>query len=195
MAWWWAIPAAIGLAKFIYDLFDEKAREARSNWEQEHARVELTVEEHTRKIGDNLAAAQQSYEFHFLSDLHFSSQQVAANAYSLLEDARTCLEALGRMLVETAKKRDELKCQLDDTRDWNARRTIFQQLDELKGLANNVRADKDTVKSQRDYLRSEVSRLNQYTRQLKLAIRDRCGQGGRLWFDRLEQRTAARRQS
>jgi len=39
----------------------------------------------------------------------------------------------------------------------------------------------------------ELKRLNNQTRRLKLIIRDRCGQKGKDWYARLDERTVKRK--
>ena len=100
---------------------------------------------------------------------------------------------MGKMLVEAKSKREELKEKKRATRSREDRAEIQKEIDLLNELRAGIFPDKDAVKAQRDELHAAVRRMNERTRELKLAIRDRCGSKGRDWYDRLEARTAARR--
>lgn len=63
----------------------------------------------------------------------------------------------------------------------------------LNEFIGKVLEDKKVMELQRDGLHVEVKRLNAQTAELKKAIRDRCGEKGRDWHQRLEQRVQANR--
>jgi len=191
--WWLAPVAVVGVAAAVYSMFDADARNARERWERQRQDVQRTVAEHRANIERNLASAQASYDFHLLTDLHFSSHRVADHAHKALQDARKSLDVMGKMLVEAKSKREELKEKKRATRSREDRAEIQKEIDLLNELRAGIFPDKDAVKAQRDELHAAVRRMNERTRELKLAIRDRCGSKGRDWYDRLEARTAARR--
>jgi hypothetical protein len=191
---WWLVPVAVaGAAAAIWKLADNDARDARRRWESQREEVRRTVEEHRTNIEQNLHRAQVSYDFHLLTDLHFSSHRVADHAYSALRDAQKSLDVMGKMLVEAKKRREELKAQKRASTSREEKAQLQQEIDLLNELRAEVFPDKDAVKEQRDGLRAELQLMNQRTRELKLAIRDRCGWKGEDWYERLEARTAARR--
>lgn len=191
---WWLLPiAAVGAAGAIYAYFDGEAKDARKRWQRDRARVERTVEEHRQNIERRLDEAQASYDFHVLTDLHHSSFKVGDEAYRLLKDARASLEVMGRMLVDAKARRAEFQDALRPERDIERRRKLLAEIDMLNELRSQVFPDKDELKTQRDQLFAEVQRLNEQTRRLKGAIRDRCGSRGRDWYAKLEERRAARK--
>ena len=190
---WVIVPImAVGVVAAIMSSASEGERNARRNWESKREEVKKTVEEHRRNIETHLKQAQQSYDFHFLVDLHFSSHRVADSAYKLLNDARDSLGATIRILNQAFSKKNELKSKLETS----ARELKEEYLTEIRSLnefINKVLEDKKTMESQRDGLHTEVKRLNAQTAELKGAIRDRCGEKGRDWHQRLEQRAQANR--
>lgn len=190
--WWVAIPVAVG-AWGLWKHFDDSAKAARVRWQNEHRNVKKTIKEHQRNIKQNIEKAQKSYNFHLLTDLHFSSMKVANHAYSLLNDSKTTLDAMGKMLVDAKKKRNELYKEKKNTQDKNRKKDIQKEIQLINDLRSQIFPDKDNVKQQRKDMLEEVKKLNHQTRNLKLAIRDRCGSKGRDWYNRLEARTQARR--
>ena len=193
--WWLAIPIAAGAVAAIWGIFNQDARDARTRWESEKDRLQQEVERHRQNIEQNLAKAETSYSFQLLQDLHYSSVRVADHAYSALRDAFKSLDTMGLMLVEAKTKRGEAYARLRSASGHSERHQIQQEIELINDLRATVFPDKDAVKAQKNSLLAEVKRLNEQTRKLKVAIRDRCGAKGRDWFNRLEARTARRRGS
>ena len=192
MFWIIAPIVVVGVVAAIMSSASEGEKNARRNWESKREEVKKTVEEHRKNIETHLQKAQQSYDFHFLVDLHFSSHRIADSAYSLLNDARDSLGATIRILNQAFSKKNELKSKLEiSTRELkNEYLTEIRSLNEFIG---KVLEDKKTMESQKDGLHIEVKRLNAQTAELKGVIRDRCGEKGSDWHQRLEQRAQANR--
>lgn len=194
---WWLIPIGVGVGlKLLYDTVSEEEYEARQRWEDKREEIERSIEEHQRNIEDHINQAQRSYDFHFLIDLHYSSMKVANSAYQLLDDAKSSFNGMSKMLKKSKEQRTALQSELEKAKkakDKNAIHEVIEQLKMLNDLRKNVFADRDKVKVQKDQFLSEVKRLNNQTRELKEFIRDRCDDGGRKWYDRLEARKQAKR--
>ena len=69
----------------------------------------------------------------------------------------------------------------------------MRQVQSLYKLRETLFPDKDILKAQRDNFLAEVKRLNNQTRTLKEAIRDRTGSKGKDWYERLSARVAEKR--
>jgi len=195
---WWVIPVGLGAIalKLVYDAVSSEEYEARQRWEKKRAGLQKSVEEHRRNIEAHIRQAQDSYDFHFLVDLHYSSMRVANAAYRLLEDARNSFLGMNKMLKKSKEQRAALQERLaraKKARDHKAIHETIEQLKMVNDLRKSVFADRDKVKEQRDNFLMEVRRLNAQTRRLKEFVRDRCGYGGRKWYERLEARTRSRR--
>jgi hypothetical protein len=89
-------------------------------------------------------------------------------------------------------KKNEIKDQLNNARG-DQRKELLSEIRSLNEFKTKVIEDHKTIKAQKDALYNEVVRLNNQTRNLKEAIRDRCGEKGRDWYTRLEQRKTERR--
>lgn len=191
---WWLIPIGVGIAgKLVYDYLSSEERYARERWERKRVQVHRSVEEHRRQIEEHIADAQQSYDFHFLTSMHYSSLIVADVAYKLLQDAQTSLTALGKLILAAKERRDNLDKEIAGTKDRTNKLALRDELKEVIELKKGLHKDKDKVKAQKDDLKSEVKRLNGQTSELKGFIRDRCGRKGSEWYDRLEERKKQRR--
>ena len=195
---WWLLPigVGVGILKLLYDAVSEEEYEARRRWESKRKEVERSVKEHQENIEAHIQQAQNSYDFHFLVDLHYSSSQVANSAYQLLCDARSSFSGMSKMLKKSKEQRAVLQCDLEEARRNKDRKRIHETIEQLKvvnDLRKSVFDDRDRVREQKDRFLAEVRLLNSQTRELKEFIRDRCGDGGREWYQRLEARRRARR--
>jgi hypothetical protein len=190
--WWLVVPVALGAAGAIYSYFKGEEREAREKWQRDRSRVERSIAEHRHNIEQHLAAAQASYNFQLLRDLHHSSFCVADEAYKLKRDADRSLDVMGRMIRDASDRRKTFWGELRDAKGVEKQR-IEDEIRLLNELLAAVRPDFGRVLDEKRAFAAELQKFNSQTRTLKEAIRDRCGAGGREWFERLEQRAAQRR--
>ena len=95
--------------------------------------------------------------------------------------------ATGLLIVCTGKFTKKIQEIQDAPKEY------LTEIRSLNDFIGKVLEDKKTMESQRDGLLAEVKRLNAQTAELKAAIRDRCGEKGRDWHQRLEQRAQANR--
>ena len=198
---WWLIPIGVGVGvgvKLLYDAVSEEEYEARKRWDNKREEVERSIKEHQANIEAHIQRAQSSYDFHFLVDLHYSSSQVANSAYQLLDDARISFSGMSKMLKKSTEQRSVLQQELEEARrikDHQKIHAIIEQLKMINDLRKSVFEDRDKVREQKSQFLAEVQRLNNQTGYLKNFIRDRCDDGGRKWYDRLEARKKDRRMS
>ncbi len=190
---WFLIPAA-GIAVIaILALASDSEKQARKAWGENFASAQRSVEEHRLNIERKISAADAAYDFHFLNDLYHSSFRVADHAYALLEDARESLSGMKRMIDASKLKRLELKKKFNQGMSKNEYAQNISDLNELRDLQFNLQKDFNLVLEQKRSLAEEVSHFNQQTMRLKEAIRDRCGERGRRWYQASIDRANARR--
>ena len=190
---WFLIPAA-GIAVIaILALASDSEKQARKTWDENFASAQRSVEEHRLNIERQISAADASYDFYFLNDLYHSSFRVADHAYALLENARDSLSGMKRMIDATKLKRLELKQKFNPSMSKIDYSQNIIVLNELRDLQFNLQQDFNLVLDQKRKLAEEVSHFNQQTMRLKEAIRDRCGERGRQWYQASIDRANARR--
>jgi uncharacterized membrane-anchored protein YhcB (DUF1043 family) len=195
MFWILAPIALIGMAvSAIMSSVSEDEKTARKRWQEKRVDAEKTIEEHRQNIEKHISKAQESFDFSFLCDLHYSSHRVGVNAYSLLGDARTSLKSISTIIGKTSGKKAEIK-ELLSGASGEVRKELLGEIRELNSFKSNLLLDYKTVKQQSETLLMEVNRLNAQTRNLKHTIRDRCGDRGLDWYNRLEQRTSERKKA
>jgi len=189
---WWLIPIGIGVGlKLLYDEVSEEEYKARERWEDKRVEVEKTIEEHQNNIDIHLKEAHESYNFHFLIDLHYSSVKVSNSAYQLLDDSRSSFNGINKMLKKAKEQKNILQESLNECKikkNYQKIKEIKQEIRMVNELRKSVFDDKDKLKSQKESFFNEVKRLNNQTRKLKELIRDRCGNKGEDWYFRLESR-------
>ena len=103
---WWLIPVGIGVGlKLLYDSVSDDEYKARERWESKRIEVEKTIEEHQENIDAHLKESQNSYDFYFLNELHYSSVQISNAAYQLLDDSRSSFNGINKMLKKAKEQK------------------------------------------------------------------------------------------
>ena len=196
----WLIPVGIGVIgfglKLLSDIVSEDEYRARSNWQAKRVEVEKSLSDHQANIEAHINHAQHSYDFHFLTDLHYSSMNVANAAYALLDDAKKSLSGINKMLVSAKQQREQLQQTLETARANKDKALIHDTIEQLKmvnELRKSVFDDRDNIQQERDRLLAELQKLNHRTRELKDLIKNRCGSKGSDWYYRLEARKQQKR--
>lgn len=193
---WWLVAAAvvgvIGVANGILNRLRNTASAERQRWHNEYQKVERTIVYYDQQIQQKIREAQYTVDFHQLTQLHFESMKTADHAYQLLSDSRKALDAIGDAIKSAKDEKDRLIAEKHGTRDYYRRSQLEQEISALISLRTQLFPDKDQLKAQRDHFHTQVKNLNAHTHDLKIAIRDRCGEKGQDWYLRLEDRTTRR---
>jgi chromosome segregation ATPase len=196
----WLIPVGIGVIgfglKLLSDIVSEDEHRARSNWQAKRVEVQKSLGDHQANIETHINRAQSSYDFHFLTDLHYSSMQVANAAYKLLDDAKKSMTGINKMLASAKHQRGQLQQTLETARANKDKALIHDTIEQLKmvdELRKSVYEDRETLQQERERLLAELQQLNNRTRELKELIKNRCGNKGSDWYRRLEARKQQKR--
>jgi FtsZ-binding cell division protein ZapB len=182
---------AILMGAAIYGIVSEEEKNARRRWEQKRDDVENTLKLHKRKISEHIRKKNNNYRFHQLVNLHYSSVLKANAAYKLLQDAKTSIGSINKMLKTAKEQKIKLQKMIDDAKIKNDRESVSKLIHELRLLnefRNKLFDERDDLYAQKDNLYNEVKKLNAETRKLKEHIRDFCEERGRTWYKKLEER-------
>jgi uncharacterized membrane-anchored protein YhcB (DUF1043 family) len=185
---WFLIPIAGLVVAGIVALASEDEKKARQSWESKHEEGKKEVQKHREEIERHLADKQKTLDFYILNDAYYTSFRTADAAYKLLQDSKESLTGLHRMLLATNAKRAELKITLNGKPAKAEKASLINELRSLTQFRDALTEDKNKVLAQKREFADEVSKLNQQTEKLKLAMRDRCGTKGVVWYAGLQSR-------
>jgi len=193
--WWLAVPAVGAGIVVVYQWLKREAGESRRRFEDRYESVSREVTDHNKVLKQHLRQAQKSVDFHLLTSVHFSSWKVADTVHSSLRDARKSSACLREAMGNLRQARDECKTRLDahPRPTGAAREEILGEMAGLRDAMIALSEDLRSVHTRVDHLSGQVSTLNMQTRELKEAIRDRCGSRGREWYQALNERAESRR--
>lgn len=178
------IVAALLAAQYYFNNDDERARK---NWQNKRAETEKTIKDHQAFIDEHLKKAEESSNFHHLTEIHYSSMMVANEAYGLLKDARKTLDGIGTLLSKTIKHKKNLQAQIESKGTPN-KKELKEELNALNQMRKGYFNERDITKKEQDDMLERVKNLNQGTRDLKLHIKDNCGSTGTDWYERMEHK-------
>jgi uncharacterized coiled-coil DUF342 family protein len=183
----WLVSLGVAYINSVVNSYYPHHNKARKNWEAKRIQVKRSLEEHQRNIDRHIAQAQSSYDFHFLTDLHHSSVNVADAAYKLLNDARDHLAGINELLVGAKEQRTTLQATLESARTNKDKALIYDTIEQLKmvnELRKTVFEEKEKLKQEKEHLFAELQNLNHRTKELKDLIKTQCGIKGRDWYNR-----------
>jgi hypothetical protein len=176
--------AVVIAAKYFFSKDEENAR---SNWNNKKSEAEKTIKEHQAFIDEHLQKAEESYDFHHLTGIHFSSMIVANESYQLLKDARITLNGIGTLLSKSIKHKKNLQAQIE-TKGIPNKKELIDELNALNQMRKGFFNERDITKKEQDEIFKKVQNLNQGTRDLKIHIKDNCGSTGTDWYERMEHK-------
>lgn len=183
--YWLIIPALIGIGKLIFDSF-KKEQKAYEDWQEKRVELEKLINERSNLIKQNLQRTQSSYDFHNLTNIHYFSFKTADMAYKLLHDEISIKEGIDKMINKSLSE----KRKIEKTLSNNSQKQ--KDLKEINELINELRKNKNSVGDQSRRFKTKLYELNLQTRELKLLIKEECGQQGYDWYVRLEERKRRR---
>ena len=197
---WWLIPVGGGLVGSVIALIraatSESEREARGRWEETRREVERSVKKSRKNIEKHVAQAKKSYNLRVLLNDHYSFVQAADAAHKLLDDARSSIHGINKMIKAVRERRALLRGKLEkaiQSQDKTLIHDIEQEMEEILKTRQSFFNDKNKIKKQKDSFLKEIRKLNNRTRKMKELIQDRHGIKGLELCNRLEKRTRKKR--
>ena len=176
----------VGAGKLLLEIFEDEAYSARSEWRERSEELAQKTDEYNRAMERQLTTSAQSIEFKRLIGLYHDSRKTADLDYRCLQEGRTIQKRLNRVLHELEKDIEDRQ-ETIKRRGFVKKKKAREELQVMLDLRGNLFEERTQTAEKNEELRRRVRELNRNTQQLKLQIRDNCGHGGRIWFDRLEQ--------
>ncbi len=192
---WWIL-AGVAVAAF-FDSASNKEKKAARQWEAKKRQVKNTISYQRQQIDHHIRYARFEEEFYKLNNLYYQSRQTANLAYKTYESAQISHDGAWKLLKKVKTKRWELRKELQiiDKKNRNQVKSeristakICQELHIYNDAIDKLYDEIKILSTQKNEFLTDLRELNNRTRQLKESIRDRCGNGGRLWYNRLERR-------
>lgn len=198
---WWIL-AGVAVAA-IFDSASNKEKEAAQRWESKRRELKQSISIQRKQISHHIRTASFDQEFHRLNNLYYESRQTANLAYQTYNDAKISLKGVWKMLKRLKGKRKELRTQLKAIKERNVRVKdkskkistieVEKELSIYKTAIEKMYMEMGILQEQKNEFQEELKSLNQRTHWLKENIRDRCGHGGMVWYNRLENKKSSRR--
>lgn len=188
------VGAAVGIAVLgIIKSLQNEAGQSRARWESSYQSLVRTIDEHEEYIKQRIDRINESCSFRELTDLHYSSFKVADEAYRLKRDAEHSINSQFTAINQIKSEIDRLFVSKRDSKNKDDKATLQREIEETLDLKKQLYSDLSSLKEQyNDYI-GKVKHFNHVTSSLKDAIRERCGQRGRDWYDQLQARIYEKR--
>ncbi len=185
--WVAGVGAVVGVAALF---LSAESRAAEAEWNNRRIALSDEIAYQTRRLQDHATRTQNYLQYRSLIEEHYRSVQVSNEAYQLLQNCRLAISGIYDAIRQVKSAREALKAQLNG-QSKAERRETFEQMALYKETIDHFYEDLKRYKAQRNEFYAQVKMLNRATSRLKEQIRE-CGEEGRAWYNRLENRTFAR---
>ncbi len=182
-----AVCSALGAVKMIFDSCLAQSQ----RWQESQLSVRNQMDRVARDINRSFAQTQESLRFQALNEHYFQSRKLADKAYALLCDANDCREALYKSISLMKSEIHRVKDARFKCSDSQERNRLKLELDALYSNENEFSLQLESLIRQIGEYSSKLREFNSRTREIKLTMRDSCGEGGRIWYERLAGRIEA----
>lgn len=182
----------IGGVALISNSFEEKTRVARKKYEDSIDLYYSNIENLKQQIEyEKSKVSWFNYNFSPLVELHYQSFLQANIAHNAFLQNKIIINEAHSDINEIKVKQNELYNLINTSQlDKNKRFELINELKQYKMLKNNLYENINNYKSSSYELSKTRDLFNQYTHNLKIYIRDNCGKGGKIWYEKLERRIA-----
>lgn len=179
--------SAIGGA--LYEkYFSDKEKRAKKKWQENRIEFEKYISEQEVEISRYTSRANSELDFHTLTNMHFTSMKIADQAYNLFDYSKIYLDAMNRNLKTTSERKQKILLLFNSKIKYSKKLKLTDELKEIDEMRIQLFKDKDVLNSQTNSLKTRLKSFNKRTSSLKYKIRDYCGEKGKDWYKRLEQR-------
>jgi hypothetical protein len=186
---YWLLVAPIALLAYkIYDKFSSKEEKAKKDWEENKKNVEQRIVNQEIKIKNYLKQRKTEADYYQLKEVHFTSMKIADQAYNLLNYSKVYYDAMNRNVKLTSDRKKEILELFKSGLNYKKKLKLTQELKQIDEVRKSLFKNKEVLENQITSFKSKLKNFNMRTSKFKYQIRDNCGDLGKNWFDRLEQR-------
>lgn len=183
--YWLLGVAAVGVLAWLSDKENNARRTYYANSER------LTKETHSRQqdlanLRQNKALASDFYRH---IELHYASVKTANACFELYDEHKQIVKLIGNresmlreQIIALKKQRDSLP--------YHQQTQIREQLTAIRQYLAEAKQQRLQLGQEKSQLLEQLRLINEQTRELKQYIGQHCGQKGRNWYAKIEQKKA-----
>ncbi len=177
---------AVGsVAAAIYASLAADTNSAREAYNRATRAYYTDVEDLRRDVAQAKAEVYQSFDpFKLMHPLYRQSIATADKAYEAKTEINKIISTTNNRLQEMNIKMHEMWNSISSYSSKTEKKMIHQELKQLKAGKQILKQDIENAKNEREAFLDKVLQFNNETHNLKLFIRDNCGHGGRVWYER-----------
>ena len=190
----WRIALAAGtVAAGILAYLISDTESAKNDYYTERRKAINTIQELRRKVSETKANIRNECNpFQALRELYVRSIQCANYAYNTQKNISFVIKKTFERIDEIKDKMSSLYDTAKTASSQNEKDRIHLEIAELKKLKKILYEEQEKNKSDKENFMTQVREFNNETHALKEFIRDNCGKGGLVWYQRIEARKALR---
>lgn len=182
--------AVASVTVVAYAWLSNEEQSAINSYHSSSRRLTREVAERQGQLNSYKQTNRATQDFYLHIELHYNSVLTVNDCYSFYDDQKKILTRLSGRIDVLMKQIIGLKQQRDKA-DSLLKAQILEQLNTLRSSLKEAKNERSIIKQQKVALLSELRDINHKTRELKLYLRDQCGQKGRDWYQRRLERCSA----
>ena len=182
--------ALVGSAAAIYYGLQKETEKARNDYIQASTTYYININNLRQRIEEEKEYNRRGFDnFKVLAELHFQSFKQADFANTSINNLYYIIKCDYSRISDIKKSMNDLYNTIKTTKmSYDEKNLKNEELQQLKTIKIGIYADIDDRKEEQQKLINTRKEFNIYTHSLKEFIRDNCGKGGRMWYERLENR-------
>lgn len=179
------IGLVVGLGALAW--LSSEENEARSDYEHGCRQLEKETKQRANNIQKLQRENKQAEVFYRHLALYRASVQSSSTAFSLYDKHKRLMNTIYHKIKYFGQRIGELKT-LRDNSYGKQRQQYRQELALMHLYLSEAKNELMLLKSKKEVLLSNLQEINHQTHTLKVYIAENCGEQGRKWYARLEQR-------
>lgn len=183
--YWLLGVAAVGVVAWL----SSEENDARNEYYAKSERLEKETKARQRELKTLQANKALARDFYKHIELHHASVKTANACFELYDEHKRLVKLIGNresllreQIIALKKQRDSLP--------YHQQTHIREQLTATRHYLTEAKQQRLQLGQEKSQLLEKLRTINEQTRELKQYIGQHCGQKGRDWYAKIEQRKA-----
>lgn len=175
------VGGAIVLGVFAW--LSASENKARQEFEDSQFRLKTRLNEMQQQTTYARETADESLRFQTYIALYKKSVENSQSYYRDYDDHKMLVRTITNKRNEIGNKIGQLKA-MKLSAKGQQKQIIADELSKHYGWLDEIKAELTRLYDKKSELLATLRQINQTTRDLKMTIKNTCGRGGRMWYER-----------
>lgn len=185
----WLVIGVIGAFFLIREDVKNEVFEKEKELMEEIEVLEKKLIDEKAKVQKSIEFAHKQLNFDTCRLAHYNSHQAGQLARDLLEKEKIVIKGLKKGLTRVNKQVVKSLVERSNLKPYSEERELkHKEVESGQKLQKSINQDIINIRTKADNIKNDIKLLDKDTHTLKLLIRDNFGNGGRVWYNRIQRR-------